>query len=417
MKQSSQFEIGLQRLFAITLLVIVYGSLYPFQFYHPVPPPANLLSVLWHSWPALSTVDTFLLVDIVVNLLIYAPLGAFAYLLCRRTQAPALSAAGPILLAFVLSGSLEITQLFIRDRVCSGLDLAANVAGAAMGQTVAALFEHYRTRARRRLITPFETARPSAAFLALCWISLQCFPFIPEVRPARLVSKLASFAAVSAIQPIGLLTVAIQTLAAITLFHLLFLGPTQRKVAWVAAAIVPLRLTLLGRTLDWSTAVGVLLACAAWLLVRSRSLIQPPVLAGLLAASVLLNGLQPFHFTTASQPFGWLPFSALLAGDWQGSFSILFQKLFTYGALIWFLSASGIRARKSALQVAAILAAIEIVQTHLPGRTAEISDPLIALLCALLFSSLDRTFGMEHNAIVSGPRADASLAVVAGNGE
>ncbi len=43
--------------------------------------------------------------------------------------------------------------------------------------------------------------------------------------------------------------------------------------------------------------------------------------------------------------------------------------------------------------VCAVLAAIEVIQIHLPGRTAETTDPLLALLAGLGLRVLERPAG------------------------
>ena len=153
----------------------------------------------------------------------------------------------------------------------------------------------------------------------------------------------------------------------------------ERRYAFIFA-LVPLKAFIIGRSLSWSELAGVVLGCTAWYIVRHR----PAVVASLLALSIVVQGLSPFRFT-AAHAFVWVPFTGFLAGDWQWSFIVLFRKLFTYGSLVWFLWQSRLRLAYAALLSAALLAAIEAVQTHIAGRTAEVSDPLISLLCALTF--------------------------------
>lgn len=320
---------------ALAAAVIIYGSLYPFHFqFHRLP--VNPLRILIHSWPLYQRRD------IVVNVLVYVPLGAFAFLARRGWIG--------LLLALVLSGAMEMTQLFIPGRICSMLDVVSNVAGAAAGEAGAALF-----RGRR-------IACPSAFFLALCWISYQVFPFVPVFRRPH------------APQPLSIVETFASAVEIVALLQFV-----ELKYAFVLA-LVPLKVFIIGRTLSWSELAGVVLGCAVWFVVKDR----PAVVPLLLAVSVVVQGLWPFRFT-AAQAFVWVPFTGFLAGDWQWSFIVLFRKLFTYGSLVWFLWQSHVRLAHAALLTAALLAAIEAVQTHIAGRTAEISDPLIALLCAFTF--------------------------------
>lgn len=69
------------------------------------------------------------------------------------------------------------------------------------------------------------------------------------------------------------------------------------------------------------------------------------------------------------------------------------EKICYYSSAIWLLRKAGMRLLHSAIVVAAILAAIEIAQTHLPGRTAESTDPLLAIVMGFLLFILSRETG------------------------
>jgi VanZ family protein len=49
------------------------------------------------------------------------------------------------------------------------------------------------------------------------------------------------------------------------------------------------------------------------------------------------------------------------------------------------------RLARAAVVVALLLGAIEVNQIYLPGRVAEITDPLLALILAAPFGLLDRS--------------------------
>jgi hypothetical protein len=57
---------------------------------------------------------------------------------------------------------------------------------------------------------------------------------------------------------------------------------------------------------------------------------------------------------------------------------------------VWLLRSAGAGIASAAALVAIVLAAIEGLQTHLIGRTAEITDPLIAIIMTFGFAMLYR---------------------------
>jgi hypothetical protein len=66
---------------------------------------------------------------------------------------------------------------------------------------------------------------------------------------------------------------------------------------------------------------------------------------------------------------------------------------FYYGTAIWLLRAAGLRLAPSVLLVTAMLASIEIVQIHLPGRVPETTDPVLAILLGFVLAILSRETG------------------------
>ena len=67
-----------------------------------------------------------------------------------------------------------------------------------------------------------------------------------------------------------------------------------------------------------------------------------------------------------------------------------FEKVFLYGSLLFLLTETGVRLGISALLVASCLFATSWLETYLPGRSAEITDAVMALLIALIFALLRR---------------------------
>ena len=65
-----------------------------------------------------------------------------------------------------------------------------------------------------------------------------------------------------------------------------------------------------------------------------------------------------------------------------------FEKVFLYGSLLFLLTEAGVRLGISSLLVASSLFATSWLETYLPGRSAEITDAVMALLIALIFALL-----------------------------
>jgi hypothetical protein len=89
-------------------------------------------------------------VDLAVNLVIFAPLGALAILALRQTGASTLRTVGMTLaLAAALSCTAEVLQYFLVSRASQLSDLVLNVGGGGVGAWLAVLGTRYRQKGAR----------------------------------------------------------------------------------------------------------------------------------------------------------------------------------------------------------------------------------------------------------------------------
>ena len=158
------------RVLLIVILVIVYGSLYPWDF-HSTQLAASPLWVLVHSWP--TSVDRFLFRDIAVNVLLYMPVGVFGFLALRQNVRTAFAATATVLIALALSSSIEMIQLFDDARVCSASDVVCNVSGTVLGVALGSLYQQWLKAflGPRRNSSVSASVRSSAALLYLACLS------------------------------------------------------------------------------------------------------------------------------------------------------------------------------------------------------------------------------------------------------
>jgi hypothetical protein len=99
----------------------------------------------------------------------------------------------------------------------------------------------------------------------------------------------------------------------------------------------------------------------------------------LLGTYVVALRLEPFQFRAEGGAFGWIPFMGFMNGSINVDVMSFLEKFFLYGSLVWLLDRTGFRLRTSTICVAAILFATSWAETHLPGRSAEITDALMAV--------------------------------------
>jgi VanZ family protein len=341
---------------------------------------ANPAWILLHSW--VGPPAPFLLRDVFVNVLIYIPLGACAYLALRGYGRRVLSLCGPVLLGITLSSVLEMAQLYFPPRNCSALDVLSNGLGAAIGVAVALSFH-------ASLARPFPRPEDRGALaLLLCWIACELFPFFPVLGRTELARKLTVMASSPLLDP---LILASSALAVFIAGRLIVKIGAVRVWPWLGAIVllVPAQMFIVTRQPVPSELLGAATGCALFAATRRYSLSNRMV-AGAMLGLILARGLAPFTFRMESSAFNWIPFAGSLESQWQPAVLILLQKLFYYWAAIWALRAAGTRLLTATMVVASALGLTEAVQTHLPGRTPETTDPVMALLIGLSLDGAQR---------------------------
>lgn len=372
----------MRRVLLIVVALIVYGSLYPWQF-HARHLGASPFWILLHTWP--TRFGRYEVWDIAVNMALYVPLGVFGYLAVSARAPRLVRIAAPLLMGLVLSASIEMIQLFDASRDCSMSDVMSNAAGTAVGAALGAL---YRTKFQRVLARQ-ETARflhPSGALLLLCcWLGYQVFPLFPSWGRTKLAAKLAALGPLASLSPVETLLVVAEWLAVACLLE----GMLDKRTGRLFTAlllVLPARLLLVSRTLAWSDIAGAGLAYIIWLWMPRRYLRRAALVV--LTAALILGELAPFHFARAAR-FNWVPFRAFFQTAWQYGFVVLFRKSFWYGSVIWMWRSAGYGLAWTTAAAAAALALLEWVQVYLPGRVPEISDAVLAALMGVLLGLLD----------------------------
>ncbi len=352
----------------IVIALVVYASLYPFDFV-----ARDSLAGLLHRWPR--TLDRFALRDIGINLLAYLPVGWFAFLTLAKNTRRLTAIVYAAELGTGLSVAMEVVQYFERTRMSSSLDVLLNAAGTVLGAAAAALFGGAALRATRR--SGITWSAPVALLAA--WAAYLVFPPVPAIGFAKLANRWQALMASGSPALLATATGAVYWLIAARLIEASGFRYV-RAALFAVMTLVPARLVLAGRPLTSSAIAAAAIGFAVWLAVghvRSRG----AVIAALAITAVAASGFAPFHFG-GPNVFAWLPFQGSLGAERADAVPVLLEKVFIYGSTLWLMRDAGWPRRLPAGGFVLLLAAIEAVQVYLPGRTPEITDPLLGALLA-----------------------------------
>ena len=375
----------MRRVLFLVVLLIVHGTLYPWEF-HSRTLPTSAVLVLLRSWSA-PEANRYVLRDVAVNLFLYVPLGIFGYLAFRNRARKSFAIAATLVLAVMVSASLEIAQIFVPTRTCSLFDVLLNLAGAAFGGALALRYEDRLVEGAVPGRGVLARAASGPLLLLCCWVGYQLFPFFPDLSRMHLAGKLRLLLQPDSWSPARALVSFAEWMAVATLIEPV--GLKRARAFLILLLLLPIKLLCAGRTVTGAELVGAVAGLLAAGRLHARGLASPRAVAWLLLLALVVDGLVPFHFQHAANGVRWTPFEGTFESDWQSGFAILLRKSFAYGSVVWLFRRSGWPRAPAVALTSVCLAAVEAAQVYLPGRTAETTDPLLVVLMAAVLSVVE----------------------------
>jgi VanZ family protein len=276
---------------------------------------------------------------------------------------------------------MEVLQLHVPRRSASGLDLLLNVLGATAGAAAGALLGPRRLPTRPGL-DALRPIAPVAALLAGSWLAYRLYPFVPALDLGEWRASLSPLLRGS-LDPLRVFRLAVLWLVAGRLIvaawprggFLLFL----LVVGGVTAAAVP----IVDRRLSLDEIAAAAIAVVAWPLFR-RGGLWDALLLLLLIAAALADGLSPYRLAAVQREFNWMPFRAVMRGQWGNGLQAVLLKFFTYGGIAWLALQAGLRLAVAAPLTVGLALGVSYAQTFMPTRSAESTDAVLALLAVVL---------------------------------
>jgi VanZ family protein len=370
--------VGSRRAYAIVFLLVVafilYGSLYPFQF-HARPTETDAFAYLlstWRDWDHGG--------DLVANILLYIPFGFFGVRAFGRW------AALPILLAAAaLAAGVELGQFHDQGRVTSMGDVYADTIGGGVGVIVAMALG----AGRRWPLLQELWDDPPAAFALFMWFGYRLYPYVPVTAVHKYLRAFAPLVMGPPPAPIDVarFTIAWTGIGAILSALYGFRRGWVLLVLLIVAEFVG-RILIIDATLQPADVLGAGMALAIAPLLLREGGVRLAIVAFAFASMIVVVRLRPFAFSATRVAFGWVPFVSFLRGSIGVAIQAFCEKFFQYGGLIWLLRRAGLRTASATGMTAALLFATSLAEAHLPGRSAEITDAVMAVIIGGVFALL-----------------------------
>lgn len=366
-------------LVAIVAGAIVYGSLYPFVFRGGGSFGADIshLAGTWAQPPQSRG-------DLLANILLYMPLGLTIALALGPGRFRALVLAG--IGGAVLSLTIELTQFFDAGRVSVLSDFYVNVAGTLAGAALARTAGAGWTKAS----WPPGSASAFARLLLLAWLGWRLYPYVPTIDLHKYWHSVKPLLAPH-ITAYDILRYAVYWWSATFLFQT---GLGSKRLPLLFAAMLcffAAKVVIIGQVISLPELLGAGLAVLLGLpLMKRHAAIGVSCLAVLLLLTIILSRVLPWQFSGVQKAFQWIPFYSVLNGSLQVNAISFAEKFYMYGAALLILVTAGMRLTIALALVCIILFATSFLQTFMVGRSAEITDVILALLSGAVYMFLRR---------------------------
>lgn len=356
-------------LLLLVCILIVYGSLYPFDF-HAMPP--GEWTAFLRSWNQLTHRG-----DVLGNVVLFLPFGYLGAQLYGR-KARLLSSA------LLLGGGLQVAQMYLPSRDANLSDLIWNLLGTLIGVGIGRVFHFQIERWGAGM------ARKSYLWLLMgAWLAYRLMPFVPGLGWQQIKHSLKPLLLQPTLSWINVLHDAVAWAVFACLWYTAHESRHRlRNLLILVMGVLTLEVIIVNNTLSASNVLGASLGLVIWLLWLRHWRNRMSFLSLSMVLMLVVIGLAPFELRVTPVAFHWLPFYGFLGGSMLVNVAVLFEKTFLFGALLWLSQQEGSSPRFATLFALSIIGLIEVGQVFVTGHTPEITDVLLVLVLLLLQRTL-----------------------------
>jgi len=373
------------------VILISYGSLYPFHFSGDLLPAADFFS--WLTDNSYRTTRA----DIVANILLFVPYGFVALLTVSNSRRQLFHGAMLLLAGALLAFLLQYLQFYLPARVPAATDAWFNSLGITVGMLLAHLIKQYsQYHLPDEMTEPVDWSQITIPLiLALLWIAWRLFPFVP------LISEKSILAAVAPLmrQPDLSFSIIIRDcIGWLVFFYLLTRPPFDRlpkfRVLKFVSYILALEILIVGNHITANDLIAALCAFALFSSLPPEQL-KKGLTRGLIIA-IFLTMISPLSLSEPTNDYLWLPFSGLMKGNPWANGELLLLKIYLYATFIYMLRKTLVSWTGAAIITVGLLMVVSILQIYIGDTHGEFTDPLLAGLIAWAISQLEKVATEER---------------------
>ncbi|MBH2044639.1 MAG: VanZ family protein [Comamonadaceae bacterium] len=362
---------------ALVLLLIVYGSLYPFRWNFSDPQ-----AFIWSGRIGL--------VDLVENIVLFLPLGGLLGWAGQGRPRKWVFFAAWLVVSLAVASALQWLQKYL-PRTPALSDVVFNMAGFVLGWGAGFVARWRAGHLLGRHHGWADADRYTLVLIALWWVA-ELYPLIPTLDVSSVAQNVKSLWQQNLWQPRRMLLhggMAVIGLSAVAqLARTAHLAHRARTWALVAALVVLTgKFVVVGQSPGTAVVLGI---GGGWLLWRWLDTWAPgarwAATAWVALATYLLDAIWPWAWRTPPADMAWMPFASSLSTWVQSAVTARAFECLCFGAMLWSTVRNGALVGGMTICTAVLALACEWTQRYLPTRTAEITSVLLAIGMGWLLS-------------------------------
>ncbi len=357
------------------LAIILFGSWYPFHFKMSLATAENW-SAFWSSGGWLSHRG-----DILGNIALFVPSG-FVGMWRSKGRALPLRWLSVLIPGLIIAVIAQIGQIALPQRDADMTDVYWNMVGLLPGLLLVPLPLHYMLPFLRSGIR----ISLAPAMILSVWVFHRLIPFIPSLDLKVIKNSLKPLLINPEWDMIAMLAQSGYWLVFLWLFwQAVGKQWAQRLLLPLFAVIFGSEILMIRNDITMTDMLAVFIAGGAWLLWLCKLAKPARYLSIILIAAIVLDYLYPFAFSGGGH-LVLIPFQGHLTGNMLDNARLLTGHMFVYGALIWLIRDMVDGLRHSVSIALCVIAVIEIMQVYQPGRTADVTEPLLVIVMGMFIS-------------------------------
>ncbi len=367
------------------VILIAYGSLYPFHFSGDLLPVSDFLS--WLVNLSYRTTEA----DILANILLFIPFGFVAIMTLATSRRLLYHASLLFLVGTLFAFMLQYLQFYLPARVPSAADAWYNSLGIIFGMLIAHMIIRYsHQHLTDEISTPMNWSQITIPLLlALLWVCWRLFPFIPSITTDSISTAVSPLIH----RPdLNFITIIRDTIGWLVFFYLLTRSPFDKlskfRILKFVAYIFGLEILIRGNVLTVNDLLAALFAFAIFASLTSVKLHEG--LSRGLAVAIAFTLISPLSVAEINNQFQWQPFDALMKGNPWANGEFLLLKLYLFASFIYLLRISWFGWLGAALVSIFLILSLSLMQIPFGQNNGDITDPILAALIAWAMSQVEK---------------------------